>query len=176
MARIGCGRRTKGFRVFVCEECGATATVCSRHDHGRRYCGKACGKAARARKKREASRRYRRTRQARVNGARRQAEYRARQATQEESRKKVTRHSRVEGAPSGIVDVEARFAALDQAVEATLAQEEAVCCGGHRVVKGPGRRGYVRFPDRGPHERPNRRYWWLSWEMEQRWREAWRKT
>jgi len=70
---------------------------------------------------------------------------------------------------------EATFAAIDRAVEAALEAKEAECCGCKRVVKGPGRKGYVGFPDQGPHERANGRYWWLSWEMAQRWRDEWEK-
>jgi hypothetical protein len=66
-------------RRFCCDECGATAYVCSLCDRGHRYCSGECGSAARCRSQREAGRRYQSTARGRRKHARRQASYRSRQ-------------------------------------------------------------------------------------------------
>jgi len=86
---------------------------------------------------------------------------------------KVTRHSRLRDETWGRVKCEAAFAGIERAVEGALEGEEAECCGCRQGIEGPGRKGYVGYPGRGRYERPNGRYWWLSCEMEERWRGEW---
>jgi hypothetical protein len=65
-------------RVFNCARCQRQVVICSHCDRGNIYCGKRCSQSARRQSRREASRRYQRTRRGRFAHAARQRRYRQR--------------------------------------------------------------------------------------------------
>lgn len=72
-------------RLFVCARCGKTVLICSHCDHGNRYCGAECSKAARRDSVREAGRRYQKKRNGALGHSRRQRRYRASKESVENS-------------------------------------------------------------------------------------------
>jgi hypothetical protein len=62
----------------VCARCRAQVLLCSRCDRGQRYCGRACSRAAREQARREAGRRYQRSRAGRIAHAARSRRWRQR--------------------------------------------------------------------------------------------------
>jgi hypothetical protein len=67
-------------RIFYCARCQEQIVICTRCDHGHRYCSDECSEAARKKSMREAGARYQSTDQGRQNHAARQARYEERQA------------------------------------------------------------------------------------------------
>ena len=65
-------------RLFNCARCRRQVVICSHCDRGNIYCGKRCAQAARCRSRREAGRRYQKTRRGRFAHAERQRRYRRR--------------------------------------------------------------------------------------------------
>lgn len=143
-----------GFRVHVCHWCFEVIEVCSACDHGRRYCGEGCAKAARDTYKLKAGLAYQQTFEGRLRHAARQQRYR------ERLKQKVTRQCRRAVAVARIRE-EANRQRVARAVEAALAKEWTVCHRCKRTCRGPGRRGYRHSPERGPFERWGREdEWW----------------
>ena len=70
-------------RRFHCCRCQRAVYICSHCDRGHQYCSEACRQGARRDSLRSAGARYQRTRRGRANHARRQNEYRRRQAAGE---------------------------------------------------------------------------------------------
>lgn len=63
-------------RLYFCLRCNTQVVICSRCDRGQRYCPGDCANEARRASSRRASRHYQRTRQGRLNNARRQQRFR----------------------------------------------------------------------------------------------------
>ena len=135
-------------------------SICSHCDRGNIYCGPACASAVRDEYKLTAAVAYQQTLTGKMNHAARQATYRRRQ--KEKGRRKVTRQGRM-AAPAPAIVKKTRWKLITRAVEAALGAGETTCCCCGRDCKGPGRRGYLGHPDRGPFERPGRSEpWWLK--------------
>ena len=66
-------------RLYLCGCCRKLVIICSHCDRGHIYCSEGCSKTARLKSKREANRRYQKTRQGRFNHAERARRYRCRQ-------------------------------------------------------------------------------------------------
>lgn len=66
-------------RIFSCACCRCQCTICPRCDCGNRYCGPECARVARARQRRDASRRFDQTPAGRLGRARRQRDWYNRQ-------------------------------------------------------------------------------------------------
>ncbi len=65
-------------RVFNCARCCCQVVICSHCDRGNIYCSKRCSHSARRQSRRQAGRRYQRTRRGRFAHAERQRRYRQR--------------------------------------------------------------------------------------------------
>jgi len=70
-------------RLFVCARCRTHVRLCSRCDRGQRYCGRTCSRAARHDSRREAARRYQRSRAGRLAHAARSRCWRQRRRERE---------------------------------------------------------------------------------------------
>jgi len=81
-------------RLFNCARCRRQVVICSHCDRGNIYCGERCSQTARCQSRREAGRRYQRTRRGRFAHAERQRRYRQRR------RAKVTH----QGSPPDVAD------------------------------------------------------------------------
>ena len=140
-------------RLYNCACCGQQVILCSHCDWGNRYCFDGCSKVARKESLGDAGRRYQNTRQGRINNAKRQAEYRIRQALSEleppPTVDKVTHHGSEEGTPSASIEND------EQRGEECSFDSLYHChrCG--RVVDHYLRSGYLRYssplsPDSSP--------------------------
>jgi hypothetical protein len=65
-------------RLFLCARCRVQVVLCSRCDHGNRYCGRACWRQARDAARREAASRYQRSRRGRMAHSARSRRWRLR--------------------------------------------------------------------------------------------------
>ena len=65
-------------RLFLCARCRVQVVLCSRCDRGNRYCGRACWRQARDAARREAARRYQRSRRGRMAHSARSRRWRLR--------------------------------------------------------------------------------------------------
>jgi hypothetical protein len=65
-------------RLYNCARCRCQVVICSHCDRGNIYCGKRCSESARRQSRREAGRRYQKTRRGRFAHAERQRRYRQR--------------------------------------------------------------------------------------------------
>lgn len=74
-------------RLYNCHRCYQQVLICSSCDRGQIYCGQKCGQLSRKQSIRDAGIRYQKTSQGKLNHAKRQREYRARQR---ENKKIVT--------------------------------------------------------------------------------------
>ena len=83
-------------RFFLCAECRCSVHLCSRCDHGQRYCHADCAQRSRRRHQRQAQQRYQRSRRGRFCHAARMRRYRARQ-------KKVTHQRSNQGAGDALL-------------------------------------------------------------------------
>ncbi len=83
-------------RLFLCGRCRAQVLICSHCDRGQVYCGPRCSEAARTRSRREAGRRYQRSRPGRFAHAERSRRYRLR-------RKNVTHQGSPAAVPEGLL-------------------------------------------------------------------------
>jgi len=108
-------------RLFVCARCRAQVLLCSRCDRGQRYCGRTCSRAARHDSRREAARRYQRSRAGRMAHAARSRRWRQRRSDQ--ARKSATSDTSAtnivtrQGSPTPVPD--APLASSEQADECT---------------------------------------------------------
>lgn len=153
----GCDRN--GHRSYVCQRCGETVSICSHCDRGNIYCGPACATVVRDKGKLTAALAYQQKPEGKRNHAARQAAYVARQ--KKEEHQKMTRQGRMPP-PTPTIMKKTGWKLITRAVEAAINGGEAICCCCGRHCKGPGRRGYLGQPDRGPFERPGRSEpWWL---------------
>ena len=89
-------------RLFNCARCRCQVVICSHCDRGNIYCGKRCAQAARRQSRREAGRRYQKTRRGRFAHAERQRRYRRRR------RAKVTHQGSPPLLPDETLPVESR--------------------------------------------------------------------
>lgn len=80
-------------RLYQCLRCHAQVIICSRCDHGQRYCANGCSKKARISSQRRARKKYQASRAGRFNNAARQQRFRHRQ------KQKVTHHSSLQTSP-----------------------------------------------------------------------------
>jgi hypothetical protein len=71
-------------REFICPHCKTAIVICSRCDHGQRYCSDSCSQKARLKIHRAANKKYQSTPKGRLSNAARQQRFRKRQT------KKVT--------------------------------------------------------------------------------------
>jgi hypothetical protein len=143
-------------RLYNCARCNKQVILCSHCDWGNRYCFGGCSKAARKRSLREAGIRYQSTPRGQINNAKRQTEYRIRQALKEAEPsppvEKVTHHGSEGGTPSASMEID------EQRGEQSRfdARYYCDCCG--RVVDPYLRLGYLRYgsalsPDSSPLQR-----------------------
>lgn len=83
-------------RIYTCPCCGSLVMLCSHCDRGNIYCFKGCAQRQRSSSLRGAGRRYRQSLKGRLNGAQRQARYRARRRQESSNAavavEKVTHH------------------------------------------------------------------------------------
>lgn len=84
-------------RLYHCCRCHAQVIVCSRCDHGQRYCPGECRHEARSDSLKRAARKYQSSRAGRVNGAARQHRFRQRQ------KQKVTYQGSPENPPHDLL-------------------------------------------------------------------------
>ena len=112
-------------RLFICARCRCQVAICSHCDRGNIYCGKRCSETARRQSRREASRRYRRTRRGRLAHAERQRRYRQRRT------KKVTHQGSPPVLPDATLPAESRTSAWRSAVPAAVPGDGIRChlCG-----------------------------------------------
>jgi hypothetical protein len=89
-------------RLFNCARCRCQVVICSHCDRGNIYCGKRCAQGARRRSRREAGRRYQKTRRGRFAHAERQRRYRRRR------RAKVTHQGSPPPLPDETLPAESR--------------------------------------------------------------------
>ncbi len=66
-------------RLYFCSRCHALVIICSRCDHGQRYCAGECRHQARTESLKRASKKHQHSRAGRFNNAARQQRFRARQ-------------------------------------------------------------------------------------------------
>ena len=112
-------------RLFSCARCRCQVVICSHCDRGNLYCGKRCSETARSQSRREASKRYQRTRRGRLAHADRQRRYRQRR------RQKVTHHGSPPAIPDETLPVESRTSARRSEVPAAVSGDGIHChlCG-----------------------------------------------
>jgi len=112
-------------RLFNCARCRRQVVICSHCDRGNLYCSKRCSQTARRESRREAGRRYQKTRRGRFAHAARQRRYRQRR------RAKVTH----QGSPPEVADemlpAESRTSAREQDVSVVPSGDGLRChlCG-----------------------------------------------
>jgi hypothetical protein len=125
-------------RVFNCARCQRQVVICSHCDRGNIYCGKRCSQSARRQSRREASRRYQRTRRGRFAHAARQRRYRQRR------RAKVTHQGSPPLVPDETLPAESRTSARRNEVPAGVAGDDIRChfCG--RVCSHFLRQSFLR--------------------------------
>jgi hypothetical protein len=70
-------------RLYLCARCRAQVILCSRCDRGNPYCGRPCWHQARKQARREAARRYQRSRSGRIAHAQRSRRWRQRRAARD---------------------------------------------------------------------------------------------
>jgi hypothetical protein len=92
-------------RLFNCARCRCQVVICSHCDRGNISCGKRCAQAARCQSRREAGRRYQKTRLGRFAHAERQRRYRQRR------RAKVTHQGSPPLLPDETLPAESRTSA-----------------------------------------------------------------
>lgn len=73
-------------RLYFCQRCSTQVIICSRCDHGQRYCASACAQNARLASLKRAAKKYQSSRAGRFNNAARQRRFRQRHP------QKVTHH------------------------------------------------------------------------------------
>ena len=99
-------------RIYNCARCARQVMLCSHCDRGNIYCFEGCADVMREHSLKEAGKRYQDTLQGRINHARRQAEYRIRQALtapdDTDPPQSVTHHGSEEGSPSASMEIDER--------------------------------------------------------------------
>jgi hypothetical protein len=112
-------------RLFHCVRCRCQVVICSHCDRGNIYCGKRCAESARRQSRREAGRRYQRTRRGRFAHAARQRRYRRRR------RQKVTHQGSPPVLPDETLPTASRTSARGSNVAAAVAGDGIRChlCG-----------------------------------------------
>ena len=65
-------------RLYFCQRCSTQVIICSRCDHGQRYCASTCAQNARAASRNRAAKKYQSSRTGRFNNAARQRRFRQR--------------------------------------------------------------------------------------------------
>ncbi len=90
-------------RLYHCCRCHAQVIVCSRCDHGQRYCAGNCRHKARSESQKRASEKYQSTRMGRFNNAARQHQFRQRQ------QQKVTHQGSVKNRLHGLLKIQLRL-------------------------------------------------------------------
>lgn len=143
-------------RLYNCARCNQQVILCSHCDRGHRYCFGGCSKAARKRSLREAGIRYQSTPSGQINNAKRQAEYRIRQALKKSEPsppvEKVTHHGSEGCTPSASMEID------EQRGEKSSFGTRYYCDCCARVVDPYLRLGYLRYssalsPDSSPLQR-----------------------
>jgi hypothetical protein len=103
--------------------------LCSRCDRGQRYCGRACSRAARLASRREAAKRYQRSRAGRMAHAARSRRWRQRRRERDQARSSAALDTGTvnfvthQGSPMPVLD--APLAALEQADACTSVVSDA---------------------------------------------------
>jgi hypothetical protein len=148
-------------RLFLCAGCRAQVVLCSRCDRGNRYCSRACWRQTHDLARREAARRYQRSRGGRTHHAARSRRWRERaavRATQGEDADitanagsdvahKVTHqgsHPRVAAAPLAACTLDSASIALAPAVSAQAPLPLTRCWRCAAVQTGWLRQGFLR--------------------------------
>ncbi len=70
-------------RLYLCARCRVQVVLCSRCDRGNRYCGRPCGRQARAEARRQTAQRYQRSWRGRIAHAQRSRSWRQRRAARD---------------------------------------------------------------------------------------------
>ena len=125
-------------RLFICARCRRQVVICSHCDRGNIYCGKQCSQRARHQSRREAGRRYQRTRRGRFAHAARQRRYRQRR------RAKVTHQGSLPVLPDETLPAESRTSARRSDAPAAVPADGIRChlCG--RVCSHFLRQSFLR--------------------------------
>lgn len=84
-------------RLYQCLRCHVPVVICSRCDHGQRYCANGCSKKARIASQQRARKKYQATRAGRFNNAARQQRFRNRQ------KQIVTHHCSLQTPPHDVL-------------------------------------------------------------------------
>ena len=125
-------------RLFNCARCQRQVAICSHCDRGNMYCGKRCSETARRQSRREAGRRYQKTRRGGFAHAARQRRYRQRR------RAKVTHQGSPLVLPDETLPAESRTSARRSEEPAAVPAEGIRChlCG--RVCSHYVRQSFLR--------------------------------
>lgn len=131
-------------RLYNCVCCHKQVILCSHCDYGNIYCFDGCAHRQRTASKKAAAKRYQSSLKGRANNAKRQAEYRIRQATsndisqvsQTACEQKVTHHGSINISISDSID-------LEPTVSRNSSAYHCHCC--NKVVSNYLRSGYIRY-------------------------------
>jgi hypothetical protein len=148
--------------LFICARCRQQVLLCSRCDRGQRYCSRACSRAARLDARREAARRYQRSRAGRMAHAARSRRWRQRLREREQASREaaavdggITNFVTHQGWPAPAVDaplplVDEHRAVATGALTSTSATQCRRCAAplGFWTRQGFLRHGMRRWPAR----------------------------
>ena len=84
-------------RLYFCQRCNTQVIICSRCDHGQRYCASACAQNARLASLKRAAKKYQSSRAGRFNNAARQRRFR------QHHPQKVTHHGSLMPVPRALL-------------------------------------------------------------------------
>jgi hypothetical protein len=130
-------------RPFNCARCRRQVVICSHCDRGNIYCGRRCSETARRQSRREAGRRYQRTRGGRFAHAARQRRYCQRR------RAKVTHQGSPPDMADGTLPAESMTSARRNEVSVVVAGDDIRCHLCRRVCSHFLRQSFL-------HRRPTR--------------------
>lgn len=132
-------QKTTSYRLFNCALCDEQVSLCSKCDHGNKYCGKVCAVTGRRRSVAAAGRRYQRTFTGAVKHGERNASYRARQ------KDKVTHQASLLDPPHDILGLGSSKGAEGPAIRVPQFDEHGrVRCSECAVFCGPfARSGFI---------------------------------
>lgn len=123
-------------RLYQCSRCHAQVIICSRCDHGHRYCAGECSHQARSESLKRARQNYQATRTGRFNNAARQQRFR------ERVKQKVTHHGSAQKPLHDLL--KSQLTQLEKAKDPSFLNSTVVChhCGS--VCEPFLRHGYLR--------------------------------
>ena len=125
-------------RLYNCARCRCQVVICSHCDRGNIYCGKRCSESARRQSRREAGRRYQKTRRGRFAHAARQRRYRRRR------RAKVTHQGSPPDGSDETLPAESRKPARGSEEPGAVPSDGIRCCFCGRVCSHFLRQSFLR--------------------------------